>query len=210
MSDAPTLIGYGPSVYCRMVRLVLAELSVPLVWEEMDPFDAPGTDPHPMNRVPVLRQGDFALWETGAITRYLDRLHGATLTPDEPRAAARMDQVIGIVDAYAYWPLVRQVYSHAVFDPSPDGAADVSAGLAAAEPVLDMLEEIAVEGLVLTERRTLADCHLAPILAAFAAAEAGQAALDRRHGLARWVAALDGWPAFRDAGAAHVPPGAAP
>ena len=45
---------------------------------------------------------------------------GPALQPAEPQALARMDQIIGIVDAYAYWPLVRQVFSHAVFRP-PDG-----------------------------------------------------------------------------------------
>src|SRR5580692_6009962 len=50
---------------------------------------------HPFGRVPVLEHGDFRLFETQAIVRYLDRvLPGPALTPPEPRSAARMDQLM--------------------------------------------------------------------------------------------------------------------
>jgi glutathione S-transferase len=40
---------------------------------------------HPFGRIPVLEHGDFRLYETQAILRYLDRvLPGLTLTPPEP------------------------------------------------------------------------------------------------------------------------------
>ena len=74
---------------------------------------------HPFGRVPALVHDGFALYETGAIIRYIDRAFpGPALQPTEPRALARMDQMIGIVDAYAYWPMVRQVFSHRVFRPT--------------------------------------------------------------------------------------------
>ena len=47
--------------------------------------------------------GDFRLYETQAILRYLDApspRHAAQ--PREPRALARMDQIVGIVDWYFY------------------------------------------------------------------------------------------------------------
>src|ERR1700730_14959945 len=56
---------------------------------------------HPFGRVPVLEHGDFRLYETQAILRYLDAvLPGPALQPQEPRAAARMNQIAGIVDWY--------------------------------------------------------------------------------------------------------------
>jgi glutathione S-transferase len=58
---------------------------------------------HPFGRVPVLEHDDFRLYETQAILRYLDRaLPGPTLTPPEPRSAARMDQLMGVNDWYLF------------------------------------------------------------------------------------------------------------
>ena len=58
---------------------------------------------HPFGRVPVLEHDGFRLYETQAILRYLDRvLPAPSLTPPDPRAAARMDQILGICDWYLH------------------------------------------------------------------------------------------------------------
>jgi len=58
---------------------------------------------HPFGRMPVLDHGDFRLYETQAILRYLDRvLPQPALTPADPKAAARMDQVMNVVDWYLF------------------------------------------------------------------------------------------------------------
>ena len=58
---------------------------------------------HPFGRVPVLEHGDFRLYETQAILRYIDRvLPGPALNPQEPRAAARIDQLMNINDCYLF------------------------------------------------------------------------------------------------------------
>lgn len=57
----------------------------------------------PFGRVPVLEHGDFTLYETQAILRYVDAVVGGpALTPTEVTARARMDQIIGIVDWYVF------------------------------------------------------------------------------------------------------------
>src|SRR5438477_6375254 len=54
---------------------------------------------HPFGRIPVLEHDGFALYETQAILRYLDRVVGdPPLTPLDPRHAARMDQVLNVCD----------------------------------------------------------------------------------------------------------------
>ena len=114
------LHGYHYSVYVRIARLVLAEKEVAYDRAEVNPFAA--NIPagylalHPFGRVPTLVHDGFVLYETGAITRYIDRAFpGPALQPASPRAQARMDQMVGIVDAYGYWPMVRQVFSNRVF-----------------------------------------------------------------------------------------------
>ena len=58
---------------------------------------------HPFGRVPVLEHDGFRLYETQAILRYLDRvLPAPALTPTDPKAAARMDQILCICDWYLH------------------------------------------------------------------------------------------------------------
>jgi len=58
---------------------------------------------HAFGRIPVMEDEDFRLYETQAILRYLDSaLPGPSLQPREPRALARMNQIMGIVDWYVF------------------------------------------------------------------------------------------------------------
>lgn len=181
------LVGYGPSVYTRAVRMAAAHHGVPYEFASHDPFSDPD-GPHPFGRVPVWREEDIVLFETAAILTYLDAQ--ADVTAASPLQAARIQQVAGVVDAYGYWPLVRQVYAHAVFRPllGETGDPDIIAkGLAAAPRVLSVLDTLAGEGLALrTDAPTRADWHLAPMLAAFVS---HPPARDMLAGFA----ALDGW-----------------
>src|SRR5471030_2198208 len=202
---ALTLHGYRPSVYTRVARLALTEKGVVYDQAEVNPF-AP--DPpagylalHPFNRVPTLVHDGFILYETGAITRYVDRAFaGPALQPADPRAVARLDQIIGIVDAYAYWPLVRQVYVHAVALPRRGQTGDqkeVQSGLAAAAKVLAALVALAGEQVFLVgPALSLADLHLVSMMAYFIEAPEGAAMLARHPRLQKWFTTLSTRPSF--------------
>src|SRR5579871_5269598 len=168
------LHGYRYSVYVRIARLALAEKGVTCDRVEVNPFapDVPASylALHPFGRVPALVHDGFTLYETGAITRYIDRAFpGPSLQPTGLQALARMDQVIGIVDAYAYWPLVRQVFSNAVFGPRLGHATsreEIDRGLAAAPRVLDALERLASgDAFLVGPELSLADLHLGAMIA---------------------------------------------
>jgi glutathione S-transferase len=189
------VVGYQFSVYTRVVKLVLAHKAEPYEYVEVDPFSP--TLPqeyerlHPFRRVPVLIHGSFSLYETAAITRYLDAtLPVPVLTPPAPDALARMTQVIGIVDSYGYRALVRQVFSHLVFRPLEGLASsdvEVKEGLQTSTCVLGSLETIAKEGLILDGATvTLADYHLAPMVDYFVRSPEGAAMLGDYPALVRW------------------------
>ena len=58
---------------------------------------------HPFGRIPVIEDDGFVLYETQAILRYLDAVGAApSLVPADPKAAARMNQVMGIIDWYFF------------------------------------------------------------------------------------------------------------
>src|SRR5262249_58521476 len=110
---AVELHGYQYSVYSWIARLALHEKDVVYSWVEIDPFaeNVPASylAMHPFKRVPALAHGGFAVYETGAITRYVgEAFEGPKLQRTDPRERARCHQIKSIVDSYAYLPLVRQ------------------------------------------------------------------------------------------------------
>lgn len=202
---ALVLHGYRYSVYVRIARLVLKEKGLAYEQVEVNPFvaDVPADylALHPFGRVPTLVHNGFALYETGAITRYVDRAFpGPALQPADPKWLARMDQIMGVVDAYAYWPLVRQVFVHDVVRPhmgTAGDAAELEKGLEAAAKVLDALEALAAADPWLTGPDiSLADLHLGAMVAYFAQSPRGAELLAARPRLAAWWRRLGERPSF--------------
>jgi len=94
------------SPYLRAALLGFAEKSLPYRLVPV-PFGQSKSEEHrarhPFGRVPVIDHDDFRLYETQAILRYLDRIAPEPpLTPADPRQAARMDQIAGVVDWYFF------------------------------------------------------------------------------------------------------------
>lgn len=197
-----TLHAYPPSVYCQIVRMAMHHLGLIARIVEVDPFLGTDPNPHPFGLVPTLCDGDFELWETTAILRYLDEKYaGGKLSPAAPHAIARMVQVQSIADSQAYWPLVRMVFGQRVAATTQGDTPDetrISGGLGRAETILRTLDDIVVEGLVLTPQQlTLADIHLAPMIGFFNAAPEGADALSRYPALRGWFDGIARHPAYR-------------
>ena len=90
---------------------------------------------HAFGRVPVLEHGDFVLYETQAILRYLDRvLPAPALTPADPGAAARMDQAMNICDWYLMQGVNTVIGFHRVIAPRLLGLEPDEAAIAEAMP----------------------------------------------------------------------------
>ena len=94
------------SPFGRAVLATLIEKDATFRFAPVDPRSMksqPYLSMHPFGRVPVLEHDGFRLYETQAILRYIDRtLPSPSLTPADPRAAARMDQMLGICDWYLH------------------------------------------------------------------------------------------------------------
>ncbi|AUH65941.1 glutathione S-transferase family protein [Paracoccus zhejiangensis] len=197
MRKPVVLRGYQFSAYTRIVRIAMHEKGISFRTEEIDPFASGISEDylrrHPFGRVPVLSHGAFDVYETAAITRYIDAaFEGPRLMPLDSASVARVVQVISIVDSYGYYPMVRQVFAHRVFRPAigdETDEAEIGKGLEASLPVLGALDTLASEGHVLNGRTlTLADCHLAPMMAYFVQAAEGRAALAEYSALHDWWA----------------------
>lgn len=96
---------------------------------------------NPNALVPVIRDGDFVLWESNAIVRYLSRAHGVgALWPDDARTAADADRWMdwqcttlnpALFDAF--WNTIRA-------KPEQRNQAALDASVRKTEPLLGMLD----------------------------------------------------------------------
>ncbi|BBK42754.1 glutathione S-transferase [Allostella vacuolata] len=205
----PVLFGAEYSVYTRIARLALIEKNISYDFEIVDIF---ALDPvpeaylrmHPFGRIPAFRHGQLALFETAAITRYVDEAFaGPALQPVPVEVRARMAQIVGLLDSYAYRALVWDVFVERVRKPlrgEPVDAARIAAGLLVAERCCDALAGFIGDADWLAgagARPTLADLHAAPMFACFRMAPEGRAMLERYPPLDRWFARMAARPAMR-------------
>ena len=207
MPQPLVLYSYRYSVYCWIVRLTLAEKQLSFAVSELNPFDKDQNQARfersPFGMVPVLTHGDFTLYESAAICRYIDlSFPDPALVPKEPMAAAQMVQAISIIDSFGYQPIIRQVFAHRVFRPIEGLEAsedEIARGLAASAPVLKALEALCGQGFARAGgQKTLADCHLAPMFGYFSQAEEGAEMVASHPKLAQWCAQLQDWQNFRE------------
>jgi glutathione S-transferase len=192
----PILFGAAYSVYVRAARLALAEKGVAYRLVEIDIFAEGGPPPdfaarHPFGRIPAFEHDGFRLYESGAITRYVDEAFpGPPLQPEDPRGRARVNQILSILDSYAYRTLVWDIFVERVRAPQQDRAPDearIAAALPRAQICLAALADLMGAGPWLAGARlTLADLHAAPIFAYAVLAPEGAALLARHDGIRRW------------------------
>jgi|SRR5579863_824308 len=157
---------------------------------------------HPFGRVPVLEHGDFRLFETQAILRYLDRvLPAPPLTPCEPRSAARMDQLMNINDWYLFHGVgnviaFQRVVATRLMGRMPDEAA-IAAAMPRAQQVVDALAgELAARRFFAGEELSLADVLLAPQLDLLSQTPEWSV-LTRAHGnLTQWLDRMNARPSL--------------
>lgn len=212
MADAGfTVYGAPYSVYVRIVLLALIEKGQSYTLEPVDIFSkGDATDDYaalnPFGKIPTIRHGDFVLYETQAITRYIDEVFdGPALQPGGPRARAEMAQVMGIVDSFAYRTLVWDIYvGHTARLKGECGehAARIATAMPLAETCLSEFDRL-LDGKAYFGGATpsLADLHAAPAFGYFGTVPEAASLIDRFPGLSDWWAnfsARDSWIAVSD------------
>jgi len=130
---------------------------------------------HPFGRVPVMEHGDFRLYETQAMLRYIDRVFpGTSLTPPDPRAAARMDQLMNINDWYLFQGVGNVIVFQRVVGPrvmglTPDEKAIADAMPKAHAVFAELAQLLGEQKYLAGAALTLADVLIAPQLDFFRA-----------------------------------------
>ncbi|WP_367380839.1 glutathione S-transferase family protein [Stenotrophomonas cyclobalanopsidis] len=159
---------------------------------------------NPNAQAPVLREGDFVLWESNSICRYLATRAGRDdLLPVEPQARARVEQWMDwqATDLNTAWRHVfmARVRGHADY---PDGAR-AEASLAQWNRLMAMLDaQLARHAYVAGDDFTLADIVLGLSTQRWRSTPGGKAVLAN---VAAWFERLRRQPGFT----AHVDNGVA-
>jgi glutathione S-transferase len=141
--------------------------------------------------VPAFEHRGFPLYETQAIMRYVDTVFpGAPLQPADPRQAARMNQVMGIVDWYVFPSISFGISFQRLIAKrvgmTPDEAR-VQASLPKAHVCLDALDKILGDGRYFAgDQPSLADLMLAPHYFYFSLTPEGRDLLGPHDRLRRW------------------------
>lgn len=149
-SKSPVVVhGIPGSPYVRMPLLACEEKGAPYRIEAMA-FGTTKTPEHlarhPFGRIPVIEHDGFRLYESQAIIRYIDQVFpGSSLTPAEPRAQARMNQVMGIVDWYVMPSISSGIGFNRLIKPIfglPVDEAVVAAAIPQAKTCVAALEDL--------------------------------------------------------------------
>ncbi|UCI05422.1 glutathione S-transferase family protein [Mesorhizobium sp. B1-1-8] len=198
----PVLYGADYSVYVRIARMTLEEKGVGYELVPVDIFAPEGIpawylEHHPFGRIPAFEHDGFRLFETNAITHYVDEaFEGPVLQPIDARGRARKTQIAGMLDAYGYRAMVWDVAVERLEKTTPDEDL-IAAGLRQAETVLKVLTSLKANGpWLLGDRLTLVDLHAAPIIAYFVKVTEGRDLLERFSDIQDWYSRVTERPSF--------------
>lgn len=194
------------SPFARAVMVALEEKGV--AWR-LSPL-APGSlkaEPHisrhPFGRMPVIDHGDFRLYETQAILRYIDRVAPEPpLTPADPRGAARMDQLMNISDWYLFQGVANVIAFQRVVGPRlmgliPDEVA-IAACMPKAQTVFDEIGRLlAGKAFLAGDAFSLADAMIAPQMDFLALTPEWEALTARHPNLVAWLEAMNARPSLK-------------
>jgi glutathione S-transferase len=164
---------------------------------------------NPNQRMPVLEDGDFVLWESGAIVQYLASLKPESgLLPGDPKGRAT-------VLKWQFWEschwdpacvvfmferVVKPLFGRGQADP-----AEIKRGeelMARLGPVLD--GQLQKTRYLTGDTLTVADLSLG---STFASADQAQFPLEPYRGIHRWLTEIKALPAWAETKAMQVPPG---
>lgn len=195
------LYGPSPSTFVRTARMAAAEKGVAYKLEPVEFGSAAHAELHPFRKVPAMRHGDFALYETAAICRYIDAVFpGPALQPADPRARALQDQWISALTDYYYKSMILDFSLDRFLAKMRGGQPDAAKNAAAwpkVEHQLDLLERTLGAGAYLAgDKPSIADLFLLPMMFYLRMQPEHAAAATRWRAVENWYGRMAARPSF--------------
>ena len=143
----------------------------------------------PFGVIPALEDGDFSLYESRAITRYVDESRGGQLTPKDVRQRALMEQWISLEQG-TITPDISAIVFQRVFAPMHGKQTDEAAAAASAAKAvaaLDIMDaHLAKHQYLAGEQFSLADVFFMPYFHLLAVATPEATLITSRPNIAAW------------------------
>jgi len=168
-----TVYGTPVSTYVRTVRLLLEEVGADYTLKGVDIFSGESQSAeylakNPFGKVPTLEVDGELLYETTAITDYLDTvLADNKFSPSAPMQSARMRQIIAIIDSYLYPNAILTIVIQRLIVPTQGGKTDedkVKNAVAPAKTAAEAIESLTVGSpYLLGSEVSIADFYLIPV-----------------------------------------------
>ena len=168
-----TVYGTPVSTYVRTVRLLLEEASAEYDLKSVGIFNGENDSSeyrakNPFGKIPTLEVDGELLYETAAITDYLDTVVASNkFSPSNPMSKARMRQIMAIIDSYFYSPAITTIVIQRLIVPSQGGKTDEDAvknAIAPAKTAAEAIESLNVGSpYLLGSELSIADFYLIPI-----------------------------------------------
>lgn len=131
---------------------------------QLDTDEYAGINPNRM--IPAIRDGDFALWESQAIVRYLCGKYGSgSLYPDDLQQRAIADQWMEWTSSRAFTPVIQLFFATVRTHPEKRDASLIAKHLDEASNVLSLLNDhLASHDYVAGKQFTMGDIPLGAVL----------------------------------------------
>jgi glutathione S-transferase len=162
------IFGHPMSTCARKVLMTLAETNTAYEFELVDLMKGEHKQPahlarQPFGQVPSLQDGDFELYESRAMCRYINEKANGPLIPRDLRDRARMEQWISIETSNFTGHVMKFVFHH-IFkrEQTPQTLESAQAGLETALVIMD--KQLAVHPFIAGSTFTLADISFMPYI----------------------------------------------
>ena len=169
----PTVYGTPRSTYVRTVRLLLESAGADYNLKEIDIFNGENKSAeylakNPFGKVPTLEVDGELVYETTAITDYLNTVFaGNKFSPSDSLHQARMRQIMAIVDSHLYPAAILSIVIQRLIVPSQGGKTDednVKNAVAPAQTAVEAIESLTVGSpYLLGSEMSIADFYLIPV-----------------------------------------------
>jgi glutathione S-transferase len=203
-------IVYGPrySVYTRAVIMALIEKKVAYdqVHIEMDDNEhqtSAHLKRHPFGMLPAFQHNGFMIYETVPILMYVDdAFPGSRLMPGDIHRRTRALQILSVINAYAYRPLVWGIFVPRTFF-KPDRVVDegaIAEAVKTGEHALRAIEDLMMnpDPFLIGRQISPADLLLECVVHYLETTVEGKAMLGRLPKIAAWHAAIQSRPSVEE------------
>lgn len=189
------------SVYLWTATLAAEEKGVGWSVNVIDPGSAEHYAINPFAKSPVLEHGDVRLYETLAITHYLDRaFDGPALQPTDALGQAQVLRWASLVNSFVFPSMTNGIAKERLLVPSQGGKADEARIVEAVKEAEIQMGVISADldghPFLVGEALSIADCFLFPHLHFTSMTPEGQALLGRFPKVAVWLDMMRVRPSF--------------